>query len=40
VENGSLISSPGTLCEAFGFAFLPSGPASGLALFHLSSIFV
>jgi len=27
------------LCEAFGFVLLPSGPASALAWFHLSSIF-
>jgi hypothetical protein len=38
-RNFSLISSPCPLYEAFGFAFLSSGPASGLALFHLGSSF-
>src|SRR6266481_8378769 len=39
-RNFSLISSPCPLCEVFGFVFSPSGLASGLALFHPSSIFV
>jgi len=33
VENVFLDFHPRPLCEAFGFALLPSGPASGLALF-------
>jgi hypothetical protein len=35
----SLTSSPCSLCEPLRLGFLPSGPAAGLAWFHLSCIF-
>jgi hypothetical protein len=38
-ENASLTSSPCSLCEPLRLGFLVSGPAAGLAWFHLSCIF-
>jgi hypothetical protein len=38
-ESASLTSSPCSLCEPLRLGFLLSGPAAGLACFHLSCIF-